>query len=117
MRLWLDAQLSPGLAIWLSQTFGLESVPVRELGLREAEDLAIFEAARRAGAVIMTKDHDFVDLVERLGPPPQVIWVSVGNTSNARMQTILAIAFPAALELIRRGEPVVEISNALHGAS
>jgi predicted nuclease of predicted toxin-antitoxin system len=37
----------------------------------------------------MTKDSDFVDLVERLGPPPQIIWLTCGNTSNLRLREIL----------------------------
>jgi predicted nuclease of predicted toxin-antitoxin system len=39
---------------------------------------------------VMTKDSDFVDLVERLGSPPQVIWLTYGNTSNARLRHILS---------------------------
>jgi len=59
----------------------------------------------------MTKDRDFVDLVERLGPPPQVIWVTCGNTSNREMRRILTVTLPSALDLLRTGEPLVEISR------
>ena len=49
MKLWIDAQLSPSLAPWISSNFeGIEALAVRELGLREAEDAEIFEAARQA---------------------------------------------------------------------
>ena len=58
---------------------------VRDLGLRDAKYLPIFYAAREAGAVIMSKDSDFVLLLERFGPPPQILWVTCGNTSNARL--------------------------------
>ncbi len=37
----------------------------------------------------MTKDADFVRWVEQQGPPPQIRWVTVGNTSNARMKEVL----------------------------
>ncbi len=70
MILWVDAQLSPALARWLSDTFGVTAHAVRDLGLRAAKDLPIFHAARQAGAVIMSKDSDFVLLLERLSPPP-----------------------------------------------
>jgi predicted nuclease of predicted toxin-antitoxin system len=56
MILWVDAQLSPRIAAWLSATFGISASPLRELGLRDAEDADIFEAARKAGAVVLTKD-------------------------------------------------------------
>ena len=42
MTLWLDAQLSPALAEWLTLTFAVETLSVRDLGLREAEDPQIF---------------------------------------------------------------------------
>jgi predicted nuclease of predicted toxin-antitoxin system len=111
MKLWVDAQLSPALAGWLRDAFGIEAAAVRDLGLREAKDLQIFMAARRASAVVMTKDIDFLQLVERLGPPPQILWVTCGNTSNERLRQILTTAWPAAQSLLARGEPLVEISE------
>ena len=59
----------------------------------------------------MGKDEDFRLLVERLGPPPQVLWVTCGNTSNARLHEILTKSLPSALELLQRGESLVEISD------
>ena len=50
MVVWTDAHLSPALAPWLRATFAIEAAPLRELGLRDAEDAAIFAAARSAGA-------------------------------------------------------------------
>ncbi|MEH1826540.1 MAG: DUF5615 family PIN-like protein [Nostoc sp.] len=34
----------------------------------------------------MTKDSDFAELVDRFGTPPQVIWLTCGNTSNDRLK-------------------------------
>ena len=85
---------------------------MRDLGLREAKDLAIFHAARKAGAVVMSKDSDFVLLLERFGPPPQILWVTCGNTSNARRQEVLRKSFPEARARLEPGEPLVEISDA-----
>jgi predicted nuclease of predicted toxin-antitoxin system len=110
--LWIDAQLSPALARWISETFGVVAHAMRDLGLREAKDVVIFHAAREAGAVVMSKDSDFVLLLERFGPPPQVLWVTCGNTSNARMREILLKGFPEARARLEQGEPLVEISDA-----
>jgi len=110
--IWIDAQLSPALARWIRETFQIEAHAVRDLGLRNAKDAAIFKAAREAGVVVMSKDEDFRVLVEKLGPPPQVLWVTCGNTSNARLREILTKSLPAAIELLERGEPLVEISDA-----
>ena len=111
MIIWLDAHLSPHLARWITETFGGECLHVRDLGLRNAEDTEIFEKARDAGSIIMTKDEDFVRLVERNNPPPQVIWVTAGNMSNARFKSLLLKTFPDAMSLIASGETVVEIQQ------
>ena len=112
MKLWLDAQLPPALAAWVTATFGIDTQSVRDLGLREAKDQQIFQAARDAEAVVVTKDSDFVELVERLGSPPQVLWVTCGNTTNARLKQVLVKCFPHAVQLLQQGEPVVEINDA-----
>lgn len=59
----------------------------------------------------MTKDADFVRLLESLGPPPQVIWITCGNTSNAHLRNLLVSAFPRAVDMIASGEWLVEISD------
>lgn len=85
--IWIDAHLAPALVRWIGETFHIEVHAVRDLGLRHTTDAAIFKAAREAEAVVMSKDEDFRLLVERLGPPPQVLWVTCGNTSNLRKQS------------------------------
>lgn len=111
MTIWVDAHLSPSIATWITATFGVTALALRDLGLREAEDLEIFEAAKAQNVVMMTKDSDFVDLIDRLGSPPQIIWLTCGNTSNARLREILTKTLPTALELLRAGEQLVEISG------
>ena len=104
MTIWLDAQLSPAIATWITATFGIEAHAVRDLGLRDAKDSPIFQAARAAGAVVMTKDSDFIALLRRLGPPPKVLWLTCGNTSNARLRDILSRALPSAVARLEGGE-------------
>lgn len=111
MTIWVDAQMSPAIAVWISRSFAVNAVAVRELGLREATDTEIFQAAKRENITVMTKDNDFVLLLDKFGPPPpQVIWVTCGNTSNARLKEILTSTLPKALELLNSGEPLVEIN-------
>lgn len=112
MRIWIDAQLSPALAEWITESFDVEAVAVRDLDLRDATDDQIFAQARQAAsAVVLTKDRDFVELVNRLGVPPQVIWLTCGNTSNARLRIILGRTLRQALTLLATGEPVIEIKD------
>ncbi len=111
MKIWIDAQLPPTLANWLTATFGLEASALRDLGFRDAQDMEIFEAARAENAVIMTKDSDFIDLVCRLGSPPQILWLTCGNVTNRNLRQLLSATLPDALAQLRQGEMIVEISN------
>ena len=116
MTLWLDAQLSPALAPWFAEHCGVVCSPVRDLGLRDASDHEIFTAARNEAAVIIvTKDADFVRLLEQFGPPPQVVWVTCGNTSNARLRELMLAAWPSIRALLDAGEAIVELSDAQPG--
>ncbi len=109
MLVWVDAQLSPALAPWLAQQYGVQAFSAAFLGLRDATDREIFQAARAARAVVVTKDRDFVQLLDDLGPPPQVIWLTLGNSSNARLRMVLTRAFEQAMGLLASGESLVEI--------
>jgi predicted nuclease of predicted toxin-antitoxin system len=109
MVIWVDAQLSPAIAAWLTGNFALTAHALRDLGLRDATDRTIFLTAGSESVVVMTKDSDFVRLLEEFGPPPQIIWLTCGNTSNARMRQMLSNALPQAVELLESGEPLVEI--------
>lgn len=108
---WIDAQLPPSLSPWLTATFGVEAYSVAYLGYREAEDEVIFQAARAAGAVVISKDADFLERLVRLGPPPQLLYVTCGNTSKARLVEILNRNFEQAHQMLLSGEPVVEITS------
>ena len=111
MIYWIAAQLPPQLASWLSQTFKVEAYSLRDLNLRDAEDEQIFQQARQQGIVIISKDSDFVDMVLRLGTPPQLLWITCGNVTNRRLQELLTQVFPKAEKLLATGEAVVEIAD------
>ena len=108
--IWIDAQMSPAIAAWISSNFAVNAVAVRDLGLRDATDSQIFSAAKREDVIVMTKDSDFVLLLNRYGPPPKIIWVRCGNTSNARLKEILGSTLPKALGLLDSGERLVEVN-------
>ncbi len=63
MTIWVDAHLSPAIATWITITFGITALALRDVGLRDAEDPEIFEAARARGVIFITKDSDFADLI------------------------------------------------------
>lgn len=110
MTLWINAQLPPAIAGWITGTYAVEAIVVRDLGLRDAEDMEIFQAASTGNAVVITKDRDFVDLLERHGPPPRVIWIRCGNTTNPRLREILVATLQDALDPLHAGEILIEIN-------
>ncbi len=117
MTIWLDAHLSPSLASWLTAKFHIMAVPIRDLGLREAQDSPIFAAAKAAGVVVMTKDADFAEMVERLGSPPQVLWIRCGNTSKVALCDLLTRELPTALIRLAVGESLIIIGYSEVGYS
>jgi predicted nuclease of predicted toxin-antitoxin system len=109
MILWLDAHLPPSLSSWVTETFGVSCQALSDVGLRDASDHLIFQEAGSKGAVVVTKDADFVLLQAQKGPPPQILWLTCGNTSKARLKEVFATSVMKALGLLQQGEPLVEI--------
>jgi predicted nuclease of predicted toxin-antitoxin system len=110
MTIWIDAQLPPAIAAWIKSNFKIDAVAIRDLGLRDAEDEEIFRLARDANAVVLTKDKDFVLLANRFGSPPQIIWLTCGNTSNEVLKQILSATLNDTITLLAEGEELVQIS-------
>ena len=93
----------------MTDELGITALALRDLGLRNANDKEIFERARLAGAAVLTKDADFVELVRRRGPPPSVIWLTSGNSSNARLRQLLRADGLRIVESLAYGESLIEL--------
>ena len=111
MKLWVDAHISPAIARWIKREFLVDAYPLRELGLREADDEIIFLKAKNENVIFMTKDEDFVKLLSRFGSPPKVIWLTCGNTSNEELKKIFKFHFEQITKLFDSGEDLVEIGR------
>jgi predicted nuclease of predicted toxin-antitoxin system len=109
MKFWVDAQLPPALAAWLRKQYGVEAFSLRDLGMRDAADVEIFDSARQEEVVVVSKDSDFVDLVSRHGIPPQLLWVTCGNVTNQKLQQVFGKTFADAMTALSAGQPIVEI--------
>lgn len=110
MRFIIDAQLPPRLARRLVE-LGHEAQHVADLGMIRASDRGIWVRAAEAGAVLISKDADFMmwRALDRSGPP--VVWVRVGNTSRRVLLDRIEAALPSVLAAPERGEGVVVISR------
>jgi len=88
MKLLFDQNLSPSLPRLLADLYA-ESVHVREVGLRDADDSDIWEYAKANGYAIVSKDSDFQQRSLLNGSPPKFIWLRVGNCPVARTESLL----------------------------
>ena len=88
MKVLFDQNVSPWLCHTLSDLFP-DSVHVREIGLREAEDPVIWDYAAQHGFAIVTKDADFRQRSFVLGHPPKIVWLRLGNCSTKAIEALL----------------------------
>jgi predicted nuclease of predicted toxin-antitoxin system len=105
----LDAHLPPLLAPWILEYFKIPCFSASYLNFDKAVDMELFQYGRAQGAVIITKDDDFLELQNRLGSPPKIIWLTCGNTSKKRLKEIFADSLNNAIELLQHSD-LVEIS-------
>ncbi len=88
MRLLIDENLSPRLALALVDSFP-GSIHVRDVGLKGADDLKIWSFAADHGCAILSKDDDFKSLSLLRGAPPKVTWLVIGNTTTTAILQLL----------------------------
>ena len=88
MKLLFDQNLSPHLPSLLADIYA-ESIHVREVGMRDADDSAIWEYAKLEGFAIISKDSDFQQRSLLQGSPPKFIWLRVGNCTTKTIESLL----------------------------
>lgn len=76
--------------------------------MRDADDAAIRAYAGRNGAVLITKDRDFVSAVESQETAIQVVWVRTGNASTRALLQRIEAAWPQLMTHLAEGAQLVE---------
>ncbi len=108
MKWVIDAQLPPAFAKALCEA-GCDAVAVREIGLREAKDAAIWQYALKNGMLIVTKDEDFAERCASSRNPPVVIWLRIGNATNEALLEWFLPLLPAVKQRIEAGDRLIEV--------
>lgn len=117
MRFLVDAQLPPALARWLCVR-GHDATHVADHDLLNASDRPVWDEARRFGAIIVSKDEDFVNFGTLTPDGPALIWVRVGNTTRRELLAWFAALMPEIERTLLAGEKLIEVApNEPSGAS
>lgn len=106
MRFLVDAQLPPALVRWLIEK-GHVAEHVAEIGLLAATDAVIVAAAEGIGAVLVSKDEDF--LILRHPDRFALLWLRLGNATNRALTAWLEPRWPEIERLLVSGERLVEV--------
>ena len=108
MRLLIDANLSPKVAIALAKS-GFESVHVGDVGLLTAADRSILDYAAANDLVIVSADSDFGELLAstRGATRPSVILLrSADRFTSDEQAALLAANLPAVADDLEAGAMV-----------
>jgi predicted nuclease of predicted toxin-antitoxin system len=109
MNFLVDAQLPPALAR-LIISLGHEAIHVEEAGILLSTDQAIWNYAVANIQTIITKDEDFKNiLLLTTAQTIPVVWVRIGNCSNAALVQWFQPLFSHVLTHLQHGEKLIEL--------
>lgn len=104
----VDAQLPPALARKLS-ALNHEAVHVLDIGLLDANDSAIWDYTLANGMALISKDEDFAIRASVSKVSPAIVWVRIGNCTNAKLLAWFERELPAVVAALESGNHLVEI--------
>ena len=109
MRFLIDENLPAALARWLNSQ-GHQAEHTSALGLNRTPDLGIARHALQAGAVIVTKDSDYLSIAPAAFAP-HVVHVGVGNASTAALLDFCGIVWPGVVAQLEAGVTQVKVAR------
>ena len=111
-ELWLDVHISPIIAKWLKDETGLIVKSSFILNLQGLDDLEIYHLAKKnpTPVILISKDSDFPTIISRLGSPPKLIYLRIGNTDNRVIYQFITKHLQQALQsLMVKGTDRIEL--------
>ncbi|MGD0129942.1 MAG: DUF5615 family PIN-like protein [Terriglobia bacterium] len=108
MKLLVDNQLPVALARHLT-SLGHDCEHVAAVDLDAASDVEIWQYACQRGAVVVSKDEDFLYLASRPGSGACLLWVRLGNCRTRALIEAFERLWPQIERALLSGERVVEV--------
>ena len=99
VKLLLDENLSDRIVSQICDLFP-GSAHVKAVGLKEADDHAVWQWAKQHGLTIVSKDTDFHQRAIVFGHPPKFIWLRVGNCETSLITNLLRSSYRVILDFI-----------------
>ncbi len=96
------------MARWL-RAAGHEAEHVETVGLLQAEDDAIWARAELTRAAILTKDEDFAERARTASTTPVVVWLRIGNCSNAELRAWFEPRLAGIVQMVGEGSRIIEV--------
>ena len=106
MKFMLDANLPAQLAREF-EAAGHECIHMETLLPRYSPDTAIAKIANESGAVMVSRDADFVQFLRAGALTVPLVWVRLGNLRRAAIATAIRARLPAIVAAIETGETLV----------
>ncbi len=88
MKLLFDQNISYRIEKKLNSNFDF-SKHISSVGLKDSEDIEIWNFAKKESFTIVTFDSDFYDISLINGCPPKIIWIRMGNLTTTQIYDFL----------------------------
>lgn len=112
-EIWLDTNFSAAIAKWMAEFTGYTVKSAYILSFNNISDLTIYNKAKEKGKdILVSKDSDFAEVINRLGFPPKLINIKIGNCSNKVLWNTLKPSINHIILLLQSDEfSIVDFEN------
>jgi predicted nuclease of predicted toxin-antitoxin system len=108
MQFLVDAQLPRAICAVLAHP-DHDVAHVKDVLPLDVADADIWRMALAEARVIVTKDEDFARRLQSTGAGPQIVWIRIGNCSNAALVVALTPIWARVCDLLASGEKLIEV--------
>ncbi|MBI4909729.1 MAG: DUF5615 family PIN-like protein [Acidobacteria bacterium] len=108
MKFLVDNQLPTALARFLASR-GVDCEHVLDVNLQDADDRVIWAYAGQTGAILISKDGDFLHMANAPNPAARLVWIRLGNCRTRMLLSVVGSAWLGIMAALLSGERVIEV--------